>query len=213
MFSLSDGAIFSAKKDGLANIGGFLAMNDDDLALRCRNNLILTEGFPTYGGMAGYDLEAIAVGLAEVTDEDYLNYRIRSVAYLWETIEAAGVPTLKPPGGHAVYLDAGALLPHLSPAAYPAQALAVELYRTGGVRGVEIGSVMFGRQLPGGDEEPATMELVRLALPRRVYTQSHVDYVAEVVISVASRAAELTGFRITSQAPMLRHFTARFEPL
>jgi tryptophanase len=188
-------------------------MNDDELALRCRNNLILTEGFPTYGGMAGYDLEAIAAGLAEVTDEDYLNYRIRSVAYLWEKVEAAGVPTLKPPGGHAVYLDAGALLPHLRPSAYPAQALAVELYRTGGVRGVEIGSVMFGRQLPDGREEPASMELVRLALPRRVYTQSHVDYVAEVVISVASRAAELTGFRITSQAPILRHFTARFEPL
>ncbi|MEA2501728.1 MAG: tryptophanase [Actinomycetota bacterium] len=213
MFSLSDGATFSAKKDGLANIGGFLGMNDDELALRCRNNLILTEGFPTYGGMAGYDLEAIAAGLAEVTDEDYLNYRIRSVAYLWEKVEAAGVPTLKPPGGHAVYLDAGALLPHLRPSAYPAQALAVELYRTGGVRGVEIGSVMFGRQLPDGREEPASMELVRLALPRRVYTQSHVDYVAEVVISVASRAAELTGFRITSQAPILRHFTARFEPL
>jgi tryptophanase len=213
MFSLADGATFSAKKDGLANIGGFLAMNDDALALRCRNNLILTEGFPTYGGLAGYDLEAIAVGLEEVTDEDYLHYRIRSVEYLWERLDAAGVPTLSPPGGHAVYLDAAALLPHLSPSAYPAQALAIELYRAGGVRTVEMGSVMFGRPLPGGGEEPATMELVRLALPRRVYTQSHIDYVAEVVISVASEAAKLAGFRITSQATLLRHFTARFEPL
>jgi len=213
MFSLADGATFSAKKDGLANIGGFLAMNDDALALRCRNNLILTEGFPTYGGLAGYDLEAIAVGLEEVTDEDYLHYRIRSIEYLWERMDAAGVPTLKPPGGHAVYLDAAALLPHLSARAYPAQALAVELYRAGGVRSVEMGSVMFGRPLPGGGEEPAAMELVRLALPRRVYTQSHIDYVAEVVISVASRATELAGFRITSQAGLLRHFTARFEPL
>jgi len=213
MFSLADGATFSAKKDGLANIGGFLAVNDDDLALRCRSNLILTEGFPTYGGLAGYDLEAIAQGLREVTDEDYLRYRMRSVEYLWEKIDGAGVPVLRPPGGHAVYLDAGSLLGHVEPSRYPAQSLAVELYRAGGVRGVEIGSVMFGRPLPSGEDLPAAMELVRLALPRRVYTQSHVDYVAEVVISVAARAGELGGYRITSQTPLLRHFTARFEPI
>jgi tryptophanase len=212
-FSLADGATFSAKKDGLSNIGGFLAMNDDDLAARCRNNLILTEGFPTYGGLAGYDLEAIARGLAEVTDEDYLRYRIRSVEYLWEKVNAAGVPTVNPPGGHALYLDAAALLPHLPPSRYPAQALAVELYRVGGVRGVEIGSVMFGRPLAGGAEEPAAMELVRLAIPRRVYTQSHIDYVAEVVAAAASRGPELPGYRIVSQPPVLRHFTARFAPV
>ena len=148
-----------------------------------------------------------------MTDEDYLRYRVRSVEYLWEKIDRAGVPTLQPPGGHAVYLDAGSLLSHIEPSRYPAQSLAVELYRAGGVRGVEIGSVMFGRSLPGGEELPAAMELVRLALPRRVYTQSHVDYVAEVVISVAARAGELGGYRITSQAPLLRHFTACFEPL
>ena len=148
-----------------------------------------------------------------MTDEDYLRYRMRSVEYLWEKIDGAGVPVLRPPGGHAVYLDAGSLLGHVEPSRYPAQSLAVELYRAGGVRGVEIGSVMFGRSLPGGEELPAAMELVRLALPRRVYTQSHVDYVAEVVISVAARAGELGGYRITSQAPLLRHFTACFEPL
>lgn len=213
IFALADGATFSAKKDGLANIGGFLATNDDALATRCRANLILTEGFPTYGGLAGYDLEAIAQGLREVTDEDYLHYRIRSVEYLWEKVDAAGVPVLRPPGGHAVYLDARALLPQVPPSAYPAWALAVELYRAGGIRSVEIGSVMFGRRRPDGTEEPAAMELVRLAIPRRVYTQSHVDYVAEVVADVASRAAEIRGFRITRQAPELRHFTARFEPL
>jgi tryptophanase len=213
MFSLADGCTFSAKKDAIANIGGFLAMNDDELAARCRNNLILTEGFPTYGGLAGYDLEAIAVGLREVLDEDYLRYRVRSVEYLWEKCTAAGVPCVSPPGGHAVYLDARALLPHVPPSEYPAQALAVELYRTGGIRSVEIGSVMFGRPTPDGTEHPAPMELVRLAIPRRVYTQSHVDYVAEVVASIAPRARELRGYRITQQAPELRHFTARFEPL
>jgi tryptophanase len=213
MFSLADGATFSAKKDGLANIGGFLAMNDDDLAARCRANLILTEGFPSYGGLAGYDLEAIAVGLGEVLDEDYLHYRVRSVEYLWEKVNAAGVPTVNPPGGHAVYVDARALLPHIPPGEFPAQSLVVELYRIGGVRTVEIGSVMFGRTLGDGTEEPAAMELVRLAIPRRVYTQSHVDYVGEVVASVAPRAHELGGYRIAWQAPVLRHFTARFAPL
>jgi tryptophanase len=213
MFSLADGATFSAKKDGLSNIGGFLGMNDAALAARCRANLILTEGFPSYGGLAGYDLEAIAVGIREVLDEDYLRYRVRSVEYLWEKINAAGVPTVNPPGGHAVYVDAKAFLSHIPPLEFPAQSLAVELYRTGGIRTVEIGSVMFGRTLGDGTEEPAAMELVRLAIPRRVYTQSHVDYVAEVVASIAPRAHELRGYRIAEQIPVLRHFTARFEPL
>jgi tryptophanase len=213
MFALADGATFSAKKDGLANIGGFLAMNDDELAARCRANLILTEGFPTYGGLAGYDLEAIAIGINEVLDEDYLRYRVRSVEYLWDKCTEAGVPCVSPPGGHAVYLDAAALLSHLPPSAFPAQALCVELYLLGGVRGVEIGSVMFGRPLGDGSEEPAPMELVRLAIPRRVYTQSHIDYVAEVVAAAGARAPELRGYRIVEQGKWLRHFTARFEPL
>jgi tryptophanase len=213
MFSLADGATFSAKKDGLANIGGFLVMHDPELAARCRNLLILTEGFPTYGGLAGRDLEAIAQGLEEVMDEEYLRYRIRSTAYLAEKADGAGVPIVKPPGGHAVYLDAKALLPHIPPSQYPAQALAVELYRDGGVRGVEIGSVMFGKPMPDGTEEPAAMELVRLAIPRRTYTQSHIDYVAEVILSVAQRADAIPGYRITESAPWLRHFSARFEPL
>jgi len=212
MFSLADGATFSAKKDGLSNIGGFLAMNDDDLAARCRANLILTEGFPTYGGLAGYSLEAVAIGLREVLDEDYLRYRVRSVEYLWERVTATGIPCVSPPGGHAVYLDAKAFLPHIEPLQYPAHALAIELYRAGGVRGVEIGSVMFGRR-PDGTEEPAAMELVRLAIPRRVYTQSHIDYVAEVIARVAERAADVRGYRIVEQGPWLRHFTARFEPV
>ncbi|HVL79979.1 MAG TPA: tryptophanase [Actinomycetota bacterium] len=213
MFSLADGATFSAKKDGLANIGGFLACNDDDLAARCRADLILTEGFPTYGGLAGYDLEAIAVGLREVLHEDYLRYRVRSVEYLWERCRDAGVPVVSPPGGHAVYLDAKGLLPHIPPHEYPGQALAVEMYRLGGVRPVEIGSVMFGRPQPDGTEEPAPMELVRCTIPRRVYTQSHIDYVAEVIEGVAARAEAMRGYRITWQPPFLRHFTARFEPL
>jgi len=213
MFSLADGCTFSAKKDGMANIGGFLALKDADVAARCRNLLILHEGFPTYGGLAGRDLEAIAVGLEEVLHEDYLRYRIRSTEYLAEKCHSAGVPTVRPPGGHAVYLDAKALLPHLRPDRYPAQALAVELYRDGGVRGVEIGSVMFGRPRPDGTEEPAAMELVRLAVPRRTYTQSHIDYVAEVILAVARRAEGIRGYRIVEQAPWLRHFTARFEPV
>ncbi len=213
MFSLADGITFSAKKDGLANIGGLLVMRDAELAAQCRNLLILTEGFPTYGGLAGRDLEAIAVGLEEVLQEGYLRYRIRSTEYLAEKCRAAGVPIVWPPGGHAVYLDAMALLPHIAQAEYPAQSLAVELYRKGGVRGVEIGSVMFGSVHDDGSEEPAAMELVRLAVPRRTYTQSHIDYVAEVVLSVAARAEELRGYRIVEQAPWLRHFTARFEPL
>lgn len=213
-FSLADGATFSAKKDGLANIGGFLAMNDDALALRCRTNLILTEGFPTYGGLAGYDLEAIAVGLQEVLDEDYLRYRVRSVEYLWERCRDAGVPTLNPPGGHAVYLDARAFLPHIPPHEYPAWSLANALYLEGGVRTVEIGTVMFGRAgVDGAPDTPGPMDLVRLAIPRRVYTQSHIDYVAEVVTRIGSRAEELRGYKMVEQAPWLRHFTAKMEPL
>jgi tryptophanase len=212
MASLADGMTMSAKKDGLANIGGWLAMRDDAVAEQCRNLLILTEGFPTYGGLAGRDLEAIAQGLREVVDEDYLRYRIRSTAYLGEALDKAGVPLVKPFGGHAVYLDARALLPHIPPLAYPGQALAVALYREGGIRGCEIGTVMFGLH-PDGSETPAPMDLVRLAIPRRTYTQSHVDYVIEVVAWVAERAASLTGMRIVNAPPALRHFTARFEPL
>ncbi len=213
MFSLADGCTMSAKKDGLANIGGFIGLNDSSVAQDCRNLLILTEGFPTYGGLAGYDLEAIAQGLEEVLEEEYLRYRIRSTAYLAERVLAAGVPIVEPPGGHAVYLDARALLPHIPPSRYPGQALAAELYLDGGVRGVEMGSVMFGTVHDDGSESPAPMELVRLAVPRRTYTQSHIDYVAEVMIDVAKRAESLRGFRIVEQAPWLRHFTARFEPV
>ena len=212
MASLADGMTMSAKKDGLANIGGWLALNDDKWAAECRNLLILTEGFPTYGGLAGRDLEAIAQGLSEVTDEHYLRYRIRSTAYLADALDGAGVPVVKPAGGHAVYVDARALLPHIPPLQYPGQALAVALYREGGIRGCEIGTVMFGRH-PDGSESPAAMDLVRMAIPRRTYTQSHIDYVIEVVRWVAERADELTGMRIVDEPPALRHFTARFEPL
>ena len=212
MAALADGMTMSAKKDGLANIGGWLALRDDALAEQCRNLLILTEGFPTYGGLAGRDLEAIAHGLAEVVDHDYLRYRMRSTAYLGDALHATGVPVIRPIGGHAVYIDAGALLPHIAPLQYPGQALAGALYVEGGVRGCEIGSVMFGRR-PDGGEQPAEVELVRLAIPRRTYTQSHIDYVVEVVLAVAGRAQELCGLRIVAEAPTLRHFTARFAPL
>lgn len=211
MFSLADGCTMSAKKDGMANIGGFIALNDPVVAQDCRNLGILTEGFPTYGGLAGYDLEAIAQGLEEVLDHNYLRYRIRSTAYLAEKISGAGVPIVQPAGGHAVYIDAAAMLPHIPAHRYPAQALAIELYRRGGVRGVEIGTVMFGRPREGQPDETASMELVRLAIPRRTYTQSHIDYVAEVVIDVAERKDELRGYKIISQPSWLRHFTARFE--
>ncbi len=210
--SLVDGMTMSAKKDGLANIGGWLAVNDDALAEQCRNLLILTEGFPTYGGLAGRDLEAIAQGLREVVDEDYLRYRIRSTAYLGDALVQAGIPCVQPFGGHAVYLDARALLPHVPPLEYPGQALAVELYRAGGIRGCEIGTVMFGKH-PDGSETPGPMDLVRLAIPRRTYTQSHIDYVIEVARDVAGRAASLGGYRIVTQPAQLRHFTATFEPL
>ncbi|HSJ51359.1 MAG TPA: tryptophanase [Actinomycetota bacterium] len=210
--SLADGMTMSAKKDPMANIGGWLALRDDGLAERCRNLLILTEGFPTYGGLAGRDLEAIAQGLRECVDEQYLRYRIRSTEYLAEGLEAAGMPTVKPAGGHAVYVDARALLPHVPPLAYPGQALAVALYEAGGIRSVEIGTVMFGRH-PDGTETEAPMDLVRLAVPRRTYTQSHVDYVIEVAGAVAASASELPGYRIVHEPPQLRHFTATFEPL
>ena len=212
MAALADGMTMSAKKDPLGNIGGWLALNDDELAEACRNLLILTEGFPTYGGMAGRDMDALAQGLREAIDEDYLRYRIRSTAYLGEALEAAGIPVVLPVGGHAVYLDARALLDHIPPLEYPGQALAVALYREGGIRGCEIGTVMFGLR-PDGSEQEATMDLVRLAIPRRTYTQSHIDYVIEVCLRVQQRAGELRGLRIVEQPSALRHFTARFEPL
>ena len=211
MFSYADGATMSAKKDGLANIGGFLGMNDDDLAQRCKNTLILGEGFPTYGGLAGYDLEAIAVGLYEVLDEDYLRYRIRSVEYLGEVLTGAGIPIIQPTGGHAVYIDALAMLPHIPQTEYPAWALSLVLYLVGGIRSVEIGSVMFGHQ-PDGSEKPADMELVRLAFPRRVYTQSHVDYLAEVLLYVNDIKQRIGGVRIVEGPEVLRHFSVRCEP-
>jgi tryptophanase len=212
MAAVADGMTMSAKKDPMGNIGGWLAMNDDELASHCRNMLILTEGFPTYGGLAGRDLEALAQGLREVVDHDYLNYRIRSTGYLGEALHRAGVPVLTPIGGHAVYLDARALLPHIPPLQYPGQALAVALYEAGGVRSCEIGTVMFGRQADGS-EAPAPLDLVRLAIPRRTYTQSHIDYVIEVCEHVAAHATELTGYRIVDESAALRHFTAAFAPI
>jgi tryptophanase len=212
MASLADGMTMSAKKDPLGNIGGWLALDDDELAEECRNLLVLTEGFPTYGGMAGRDMDALAQGLREAVDEDYLRYRIRSTAYLGEALEAAGIPVVLPVGGHAVYIDARTLLPQIPPLEYPGQALAVALYLEGGIRTSEIGTVMFGRH-PDGTEEPAAMDLVRLAIPRRTYTQSHIDYVIEVCEHVAARAGELRGLRIAEEPAALRHFTARFEPL
>ena len=210
--ALADGMTMSAKKDGLANIGGWLAVRDDELAARCRNLLILTEGFPTYGGLAGRDLDAIAQGLSEVVQHDYLRYRVRSTAYLGDGLHRAGVPVMRPVGGHAVYIDARALLPHVPPLAYPGQAVAVALYEAGGIRACEIGTVMFGLH-PDGSETPAALDLVRLAIPRRTYTQSHIDYVIEVCSEVAERSGHLRGYRITDAPPALRHFTARFEPL
>jgi len=205
MFSYADGCTFSAKKDAFANIGGFLCTNDDRLAQQERDLLILTEGFPTYGGLAGRDLEAIAVGLEEVLHPDYLEYRIASTGYLGRHIADHGVPIVEPPGGHAIYIDAGRMLPHIPNHEFPGQALAVELYRHAGVRSVEIGSVMFG--------EHAQHELLRLAIPRRVYTQSHIDYLVEAILEVNARKEQLRGYRIVSQPQFLRHFSARFEPI
>jgi tryptophanase len=212
MAGLADGMTMSAKKDPMGNIGGWLALDDDELARRCRDLLILGEGFPTYGGLAGRDLEALAQGLTEVIQHDYLRYRIRSTAYLGDALVDSGIPVLSPVGGHAVYLDARALLPHIPPLEYPGQALAVALYEVGGVRTCEIGTVMFGRQ-PDGSEVPAALDLVRLAIPRRTYTQSHMDYVIEVCRHVAGHADRLRGFRIVEEPPTLRHFTSRFERL
>ena len=214
MFSYADGCTMSAKKDGLANIGGFLCTNDDQLAQQEKDLLILTEGFPTYGGLAGRDLEAIAVGLEEVLHEDYLQYRFASIRYLGEHISREGVPIVQPPGGHAIYIDARAMLPHIPPLQYPGQALAVELYREAGIRSCEIGSVMHAeKNLETGEEMPAAMDLVRLAIPHRVYTQSHIDYVVEAIFQVYERRARIPGYRIVSQPKFLRHFTAQFEPL
>jgi tryptophanase len=204
----------SAKKDALVNMGGFLGLNDDDLAMKARNILVVTEGFPTYGGLAGRDLEAMAQGLVEVLDENYLTYRIRSVEYLGEKLTDAGVPILQPPGGHAIYLDAARIAPHIPRHEFPGQAIVGELYRQGGIRSVEIGSVMFGRKDEAtGAFIPAPFELVRLAIPRRVYTQSHIDYVIECVVEMFGRRAGLRGLSIIEEAPMLRHFTARFAPV
>ena len=213
MFSYADGATMSAKKDALVNIGGFLALNDEELAMKCRNMLIVTEGFPTYGGLAGRDLEAVAQGLEEVVDEHYLQYRIKSVEYLGNRLVDAGVPIIEPPGGHAIYIDAKRFLPDVPPDKYPGQSIVCELYLEGGIRSVEIGSVMFGKYDKNRKLIPAMMELVRLAIPRRVYTQSHIDYLIEVIIEVFHNRKNLKGYKITYEAPILRHFTARFEPL
>lgn len=213
MFSYAEGCTMSAKKDAFANIGGFLAMRDETLAQQCRNLLIMTEGFPTYGGLAGRDLEAIAIGLKEVMEEHYLQYRIRSTEYLCNKLVAAGVPVMQPAGGHAIYLDAKAFLPHIPVEQYPGQALVGALYVHGGIRAVEIGSLMFGKYNAKKKLIPAQLELVRLAIPRRVYTQSHIDYVAEVIIEVFEERKNICGLEITEEAPMLRHFTAKLKPI
>jgi tryptophanase len=212
MFRLADGCTMSAKKDGLVNIGGFLAMNDDRWAQEARNLLVLTEGFPTYGGLAGRDLEAIAQGLREVLDEDYLRYRLRSVEYLAERLTALGYPIIQPPGGHAVYIDARALLPQIPANQFPAQRLCSAIYEHGGIRTGEIGNAMFGRY-ENGQETPGPMDLVRIAIPRRAYTQSHIDYVSEVAEQVYNLREGLRGFRVLRQVAILRHFTIEFEPL
>jgi tryptophanase len=212
IFSLSDGATMSAKKDGMANMGGFLALNDDALAEKCRSMLILTEGFPTYGGLAGYDLESVAIGLYEALREDYLAYRVRTIAYVGERLTKLGIPILQPPGGHAIYLDAKAWMSHIPQEQYPGWSLANVLYREGGIRASEIGSVMFGQQ-PDGTEKFSDKELVRLAFPRRVYTQSHVDYVVEVLEYINTIKDDIKGVRITKQPRTLRHFTAKFESI
>lgn len=213
LFSHADGCLMSAKKDAFANIGGFLAMRDEELAQKCRNLLIITEGFPTYGGLAGRDLEAIAIGLNEVLDENYLHYRLRSIEYLSNKLINAGVPVMQPAGGHAVYIDAKKFLPHIPVEQYPGQALLGALYLEGGIRSVEIGSLMFGKYDPSGNLIPAPLELLRLAIPRRVYTQSHIDYVAEVIISVFNNRSKITGLQIIEEAKVLRHFTAKLKPI
>ncbi|RPI66919.1 MAG: tryptophanase, partial [Ignavibacteriae bacterium] len=211
MFSLADGATMSAKKDGMVNTGGFLAMNDGVLADKARTVLIVTEGFPTYGGLARRDLEAMAIGLEEVLDENYLTYRLRTIEYFGDALRAAGVPILEPTGGHAVYLDAKRFAPHIPPHQFPGQAITCALYLEAGIRGVEIGSLMFGTTDEGGNPVAPPMELVRLAMPRRVYTQSHVDYCVEAIINVFKNRDQLKGLRITEEAPYLRHFTAKLS--
>ncbi|NOX39615.1 MAG: tryptophanase [Alphaproteobacteria bacterium] len=210
-FAVADGMTMSAKKDGFANIGGWLALNDPELAEQARAHLVRTEGFPTYGGLAGRDLDAIAQGLKEIVDEDYLRYRIRTNEYIIERLDALGVPVIKPAGGHAVFVDARAWLSHIEPLQYPGQALACALYETGGIRSCEIGTVMFGRH-PDGSETPAAMDLVRLAFPRRTYTQSHADYIVETFEELVQVKDKLRGFKITKQPKLLRHFTCWFEP-
>ncbi len=211
MFSLADGATMSAKKDGMVNTGGFLAMHDGVLAERARTVLIVTEGFPTYGGLARRDLEAMAQGLDEVLEEDYLRYRLRSVEYFGDKLRAAGVPILEPTGGHAVYLDAKRFAPHIPPSQFPGQAISCAIYLEGGIRGVEIGSLMFGTTDEQGQHVGPDMELVRLAIPRRVYTQSHIDYCSEVIINVYNQRESLRGMKLTYEAEYLRHFTAQLE--
>jgi tyrosine phenol-lyase len=213
MFRHADGCTMSAKKDGLVNIGGFLCTNDDTIAQQEKDLLILTEGFPTYGGLAGRDLEAIAVGLNEALEEDYLEYRIASTAYLGTHISEAGVPIVQPPGGHAIYIDARAFVPHIPPTQFPGVSLAAELYIEGGIRSVEIGTLMFGKRDEMGVEQAGPMDLLRLAIPRRVYTQSHIDYVVEVILEVWHKRDKIRGLELTHQAPFLRHFTARFKRL
>lgn len=214
MFALADGMCMSAKKDALVNIGGLLCVNDEKLFQDIKNELILREGFPTYGGLAGRDLDAMAVGLYEGLDEEYLAYRVGQTAYLASRLNEVGVPTVQPAGGHGVYVNAGAILPHIPHHEFPAQALVVELYREGGIRGVEIGSVMFAYPDPETKVwHYPTLELLRLALPRRTYTQSHLDYVVDTLAKIKARASELRGFRLTYAPELLRHFTARFEPL
>jgi len=213
MFSYADGVTMSAKKDAFVNIGGFLALNDDTLAMKCRNLLIVTEGFPTYGGLAGRDLEAVAIGLEEILQEPYLQYRIRSVEYLAEKLLSAGVPMIEPPGGHAIYIDAKRFLPDIPAYKYPGQSIVCALFEEGGIRSAEIGSLMFGKYGEDGKLISPDMELVRLAIPRRVYTQSHIDYVSEVVIETYKNRSKLKGYKIVYEAPMLRHFTARFEKM
>ena len=214
IFSLADGATMSAKKDAIVNIGGFLACNDPDLFQLIKNECILREGFITYGGLAGRDLDAIAIGLREGLNEDYLAYRLGQTRYLVEKLADAGIPVIQPAGGHAVYINAGKMLPHIPQAEYPGQALTVEMFREGAVRGVELGSVAFGYQDPdSGEMIYPELDLVRLALPRRTYTQSHLDYVVAVLARIAQRSDELHGFRITYQPPLMRHFSCQFEPL
>jgi len=213
IFSYGDGCTMSAKKDAFANIGGFVAMNDDLLYDKCKNLLIITEGFETYGGLAGRDMEAIAQGLEEILDENYLQYRIRSMEYLGDILHSNDIPTIQPVGGHAIYIDAKGFLPHIPVEQYPGQALSCELYKMAGIRSVEIGSVMFGKYDEKGKLVPAEMELVRLAIPRRVYTQSHIDYIAEVLIEIKENKYKIKGYKIIEEPKFLRHFTSKFAPL